>query len=69
MWPYGVITGIIISSPMNNVLMIVFVLIGTPDALIPYFCAALPDWKNESLPLMASRRRLDSLMSTLFLYM
>jgi hypothetical protein len=56
---------------MNNVLMIVFVLIGTPDALIPYFCAALPDWKNESLPLMASRRRrrLDSLMSTLFLYM
>jgi hypothetical protein len=54
MLTYGAITEIILSSLINNVLMIVFVLIGTPDALIPYFCAALPDWKNESLPLMAS---------------
>ena len=54
MLTYGVITEIMISSLINNVLMIVFVLIGTPDALIPYFCAALPDWKNESLPFMAS---------------
>jgi ribosomal protein L10e len=39
---------------MHEVVCVFFVLRGTPDALISYFCAALPYWKNESLHLMAS---------------
>ena len=39
---------------MHEVVCVFFVLRGAPDALISYFCAALPYWKNESLHLMAS---------------
>ena len=45
---------------MHEVVCVFFVLRGTPDALISYFCAALPYWKNESLQLMASRFLLEN---------
>jgi len=39
---------------MHEVVCVFFVLRGAPDALISYFCAALPYWKNESLQLITS---------------